>query len=803
MDIFGQKNKSNNHLLQSIPLAYAKFDIEYDANGNPVDLIIKEFNDSFEEIAGFERKELVGKKLSDISPGYKVSDRIKEFESRLKKGNRFHYEIFIELRNKWFDVYAYVPDHDAVVILMSDSTNRKNTEEELRKSENKFKSLYKNSTIGLYRTTPSGEILLANNSMIDLLGYSSLEELLSRNLEKEGFDSSSPRSEFKKLVEKKGEITGYESSWITKNRDKIHIRESAKTVKDKKGNIEYYEGTVENITDKKIAELQIGELNHLFLEMSVDPTQNIQIIVKKACKILDGACALYNRLDYDSNFLVTLSEYNAPANLLINGKPDGHLCYEAIIKGKNKPVVIENLSESEYSEISGKIIENGFTSYIGIPVIIDKETIGSLCVLGKDPKQFTQNEINIINTLAKGLALEQKRADVEQNLIKAIEEAKKANMVKSQFLANMSHEIRTPLNGILGFSEMLLSQESDQKKARMLQIIEDSGNQLLQIINDIFDYSRIESGKIQLREDNFKLKDLIEETINYFDQVYKFKDLEVVVNLDGITENDLFGDFFKLKQILINVIDNAIKFTEEGSIFIVVESKMKEKSTQVNIIIEDTGIGINTDQIETIFDEFKQLEYYLTKQIKGTGLGLAITKKLLDLLSGTIGVESEPGKGSRFIIKVPFKTKPETKVFELEETDKPMQEDNMTQKAVKILLAEDNEANQFLIKAITKSKDWDITVVDDGSQAVEQFKQDNFDIILMDVQMPVMNGYEATKIIRELEIEKGIRTPIIALTAYAMKSDKDLCIEAGMDDYVSKPFKRQQFLDKISDVIGE
>lgn len=803
MDIFGQKNKSSNQLIQSIPLAFVKFDIASDANGNPVNLIIREFNKPFEEIAGLERKELEGKKLSDISPGYKVDERLKEFESRLKKGTRFQYEIFIEIKKKWYDVFASVPDNETVFILLSESTNRKKIEEDLRKSEKKFKSLYENSTIGIYRTTPSGKILLANSSMVELLGYSSLEELLSRNLEKEGFDPSSPRLKFKKLLEKKDEITGFESSWITKNGSKIHIRESAKTVKDKAGNIEYYEGTVEDITDKKIAELQIGELNHLFLEMSIDPTQNIQIIVKKACEILNGTCALYNRLDYDSNLLVTLSEFNAPAEILINGNPEGHLCYETTIKGENKPVVIENILDSEYRDIDSKVVENGFQSYIGIPVIIDNETIGSLCVLGKEPRQFTQTEVNIMNTLAKGLSLEQKRSDVEQNLIKATEEAKKANMVKSQFLANMSHEIRTPLNGILGFSEMLLSQEPDQKKARMLQIIEDSGNQLLQIINDIFDYSRIESGKIQLREDNFKLKDIIKETISYFDQAYKFKDLEVVVNLDGITENDLFGDFFKLKQILINVIDNAIKFTDEGSIFVVAESKIEDKGAQVNIIIEDTGIGIDNDQIEAIFDEFKQLDYYLTKQIKGTGIGLAITKKLLDLLSGIIAVESEPGKGSRFNISIPFKTKSRTKVLELEETYKPMQEDEKTQKAVKILLAEDNEANQFLIKAITKSKDWDITVVGDGSQAVEEFKQNNFDIILMDVQMPVMNGYEATKMIRELEAEKGIRTPIIALTAYAMKSDKDLCIEAGMDDYVSKPFKRQQFLEKISEVIGE
>ncbi|MCD4682866.1 MAG: response regulator [Bacteroidales bacterium] len=805
MDIFGQKNKVSHQLIQSIPLAFAKFEIEFNEQGDPYNLIINEVNELFEKIAGHSRNDLIGKKLSDIFPEFneKMSERFKTYKSYIKNRKRYQSEIFLESINKWYDVFINVPEEDSLTILLSESTNRKNIEEEHRLNEKKFKSLYENSTIGLYRTSSTGEILLANKSLINLLGYESFEELSKRNLEKEGFDPANPRSEFKKLLEKKGEIIGYESSWITKDGNTIFIRESARTVNDKDGKNLFYEGTVENITEKKIAEIQIAALNSLFLEVGIDPAQNIQIYVKKTCEIINGTCALYNRIDYENNLLVTLSEYNAPAEILVNGDPEGHICYETTIKGKNKPVAIENLLESEYFHPDPKLKESGLKSYLGVPVIVDDETIGSLCVFSEKSKQYTQTELKIINTLAKGLSLEQKRSDVEQNLIKAIGEAKKANMVKSQFLANMSHEIRTPLNGIMGFSEMLLTQESDPKKARMLQMIEDSGNQLLQIINDIFDYSRIESGKIKLHEDNFKLRELINETVSFFDQAYKSKELQVIVNLDGITENNLFGDYFKFRQILINVIDNAIKFTDEGSIIVIAESKLTDSKVQVNLIVEDTGIGINSDQIETIFDEFKQLEYYLTKQIKGTGLGLTISKKLLDLLSGTINVESEPGKGSRFIINLPFKTKTKTDQKNKEVISKPMELREEKNKTVKILLAEDNEANQFLIKAITKSKDWDITVVDDGDQAVEQFKKDKFDLVLMDVQMPVMNGYEATKLIREFEVEKGTHTPIIALTAYAMKSDRDLCLEAGMDDYISKPFKRQQFLDKIAEVIDK
>ncbi len=245
------------------------------------------------------------------------------------------------------------------------------------------------------------------------------------------------------------------------------------------------------------------------------------------------------------------------------------------------------------------------------------------------------------------------------------------------------------------------------------------------------------------------------------------------------------------------MISNAIKFTDEGSVLVIAGSEKINNFARIKIIVEDTGIGIHKNQLDKIFDEFNQLDYYLTKKIKGTGLGLTITKKLLDLLQGNIRVESEPGRGSRFIITIPFQIKTNNKVKAKKVMSDTEEKIKSGSKMVKILLAEDNEANQFLIKALTKTQDWDITVVDDGEKAVEQYKKDNYDLILMDVQMPVMNGYEATKIIREMENEKGIRTTIIALTAFAMESDRDLCIEAGMDDYIAKPFKRQQFLDAI------
>jgi signal transduction histidine kinase/ActR/RegA family two-component response regulator len=679
MDIFKQLKPEINQLISNIPLAFANFQIEYNSDKKPIDLIFRDVNDVYEQLSGKCRNDLVGNRLSEAIPEIKnlISEQLILNAQNFKTLEYFQNKIYFEYNQRWYDVHVKAIDHENVTLLFNDITT--------------------------------------------------------------------------------------------------HI----------------------------IHENQINGLNHLFLEMGLDPTQNIHTVVKKTNDIIPCACSLYNRIDDETRSLITWSDYNAPADLDRIDKPDGHICFEATIKGVDKPVIIEDITGTEFFYSDPNVMKYGLRSYLGMPVIVDGKTIGSLCVVDTIPKKFSNTEVNIIGTLAKVLSLEQKRYFMEENLKKAVEESKKANEAKNQFLANMSHEIRTPLNGIIGFSEMLSSQEKDERKARILNMIEDSGNQLVQIVNDIFDYSRIESGKIRLHPVDFRLDETINETTGYFKDAALKKNIKVDINIDGITENDLFGDLNKFKQILINVLSNAIKFTEEGSVWIVVKSEKSGNLARTEVLVEDTGIGIINDHLEMIFDDFKQLDHYLTKKIKGAGLGLAITKRLVEMMEGKIRVESEQGSGSRFIISIPFAIHLKNSINIAEVMNIPEGNIEIKFKKVKILLAEDNEANQFLIKAITKSQDWEITTVDNGEAAVEMFKANKYDLVLMDVQMPVMNGYDATKIIRDYEKTIGRRTPIIALTAYAMKSDKDLCIEAGMDDYISKPFKRQQFLDSILNVLKQ
>ncbi|MCB0804327.1 MAG: response regulator [Bacteroidales bacterium] len=663
-----------------------------------------------------------------------------------------------------------------------------------------FREIYQNTMVGLLRTDISGNIVVANQAVLNLLGYDTFNEFEKHKIDEHRVLINYNSNELFEAVNERGFLYGVESSWQTRDGNAIYVLENIRLIKNGSEESTKYEITLENISSRKIAENQLRQLNSIFTDLGVDTKQNIQTIVKKTNLILNGACALYNRLDDKAESLILWSEYNAPEDIDKTDHPEGHICYEATIKGHDKTIAISDLNETSFFESDPSVKKYKLRSYLGHPVKVYGQVIGSLCIVDVKSREFTETEKKIISTLAVALSLEHERHILEQKLEDSKIAAETASMAKTRFLANMSHEIRTPLNGIMGFSEILGSQEPDERKRRMLKMIEESGNQLLQIVNDIFDYSMIEARKLTMQKSAFDLKSLLGDTLAFFIKDAEIKGLQIALDTDKVSQSYLVGDHFKFNQVVFNLLSNAVKFTDQGTVLVIAATHQTDEDVYVEITIEDTGIGIDQEKLVTIFEEFEQLEYYLTKKTRGTGLGLAITKKLVLFLNGEISVESESGKGSRFRISIPFQANTIKKSNEIMNDQIDKQHEEPTK--INILLAEDNEANQFLIKAITKSENWDITVVDDGEQAVHAYKNGNFDLILMDVQMPVMNGYEATQIIRDIEKEKGIHTPIIALTAYAMKSDRDECISAGMDDYIAKPFKKQQFLETINAIIN-
>ena len=805
----GNKNSIDNtrDYLDKIPFAISVQQLIFDANGDPSDLILIDINKTFEKDTGKSREQLVGQKLTDLYPEIKqkLIELFAEYGDHFEKDSQFEFEIYFDFNKHWYEVSVSILNKNEILIVYIDCTNKKLAEKELTISEKRFKSHFENSTIGIYRTTPDGKILMANPALVKLLEYKSFEELAQKNLEEESYKKTGyERIDFKNDIEENGSIIGRESVWVTKSNKKIYVRESARVVRNSADGILFYEGTVEDISEKKIAEMQISRLNHLFYDLQIDPLENLDIIVKRANEILDGSFSFYVQFDKEQNLYDIISTSNTPIKIEKQGSLEFFICSEIFDEGNGKAVAINDINKTDYALSDSIFNKLGITSLIGAPISFENNIIGSLCVVDVKERNYTETETEIMGTLVKALSIEQARYTVEHNLKNATKVAEEANRAKDQFLANMSHEIRTPLNGVIGFSELLHSSEKDPSKARLLKMVEDSGNQLLALINDLFDYSRIEAQKLKLVENDFDLVAIISESIAYFESKIKDKQLKVTFESNGIKEKWVKGDGYKMRLILSNLIGNAVKFTNKGKIDINLNvSNLKKDLINAEISVEDTGVGIEEAQMESIFDEFKQIEYYLTKRNRGAGLGLSIVKKILDYMGGAIEVNSKPGKGSKFIVTLPFKPGGKNKSVEI--INMPKEETIPESNSIKILLAEDNEANQFLIKAITRSRNWDITVVGDGSEAVEEFEKDKFDLILMDVQMPVMNGYEATQIIRNKENERGNgeRIPIIALTAYAMKADKDKCIEAGMDDYISKPFKRQEFLDRIIQAIEE
>jgi len=388
----------------------------------------------------------------------------------------------------------------------------------------------------------------------------------------------------------------------------------------------------------------------------------------------------------------------------------------------------------------------------------------------------------------------QKRTEIEMQ--KAKDNAIKASESKSQFLANMSHEIRTPMNGVLGMIQLIQETELTAEQEEIINISKRSSESLLAVINDILDYSKIEAGKVTLEHKVFDLNIVVDDVIKMFESSIRNKDLKLSKTIEVDVSTQLIGDFFKFRQILANLIGNAVKYTLRGRIDIRISNKMptEESESHIEVQIKDTGIGICKEKQKGIFTSFSQGDNSNTREYGGTGLGLAITKGLVELMGGSIWLESEIGEGSEFIFTLKMKVNQSPK---LEVTHKQL-ENNSINSECRILLVEDDKVSQIVAKKFLESRYRHVILAENGQEAYELISREAFDIILMDVQMPVMGGYEATKKIRNFERNLGRHTTIIAMTALAYEHDNKNAIEAGMNDFLSKPIEKDILYKKIN-----
>lgn len=469
-------------------------------------------------------------------------------------------------------------------------------------------------------------------------------------------------------------------------------------------------------------------------------------------------------------------------------------------------------------------------SELAVPIMLDGNCIGVIDSEHSEVGFYTQEHEELLTTIAFMVATKISDAMRQEALASTIDELKQtqkklavqakdltvakiaaeaANKAKSDFLATISHELRTPMNGVMGMSELMLDTSLDVEQSEYMHVVKTSAESLLSIINQVLDFAKIEASALTLYTREFKLDELIHCSINIFKIQGKLLGLDVRCVIDPEIPNVLYGDSDRIRQVLVNLVGNAIKFTEEGYVALSIRNSSTLKANKIRLEFEvtDTGIGLPEDKISTLFEAFTQADMSSTRAYGGTGLGLAISKQLVQLMGGQIWCRNNSPRGSTFFFTIeldgsdeptnPNSTATSTQIAKPKNIDQQLAKASQTGR-YSVLLAEDSEVNQKLMKALLGKWGIDVKIAKNGVEAVQFWQDPNnqFDLILMDVLMPEMDGMEATLQIRKLEKKRDTRIPIIALTAQVLEGDRKACLNAGMDDYVGKPISRDD-LQKI------
>ena len=644
--------------------------------------------------------------------------------------------------------------------IVRDISDRKKAEEALTESESKFRALVESSTDLIWETNLAGVYTYVSPQIEKLLGLKPAEVI---NKSPFDFVHEQERTEAKNIsdaIVKARQPFNYLVNKFVHHDDRIvYLETSGIAIFDESGTIKGYRGVSRDITERKQTELALIESEERYRHL----TENSNDIIAKI-----NASGI---IQYISPICL---------NLLGSGQNDliGISIFDLVL-----PDEVDLLRKHYFNQVShnsSSLIKHHLKKSNGSYALFETST---QIIFVPETKEVLE-----VVCVSRDLTEIQKR----EELVKAKEAAEMANKAKSEFLANMSHEIRNPMNVIIGLSKTLSKTPLEEDQKKFVDSIKISSQNLMNILNDILDFSKIEAKKVEISNQEFDLNLIIQEIVLLFENQAEQKGLKFTYQMDELP-GLLFGDSAKLRQILINLLSNAIKFTEEGFVDMTIQKvHQSNHAVRLKFTISDSGVGIKKEDYSKIFQSFQQLDSSSTKQFTGTGLGLAIVKSYTELLSGNISFESEFNKGSQFILQIQFSIADQRIEKISEETLK--KDKNKISRKLSILLAEDDAINQLYLKGFLEAQGWIVDSAFNGLQAIEKFEKNKYEIILMDGQMPKMDGFDAARKIRELEKGKNERIPIIAITGYAVTGDRERFLEAGMDDHITKPVDEQRLL---------
>lgn len=769
--------------------------------------VIVQVSTGWKDVLGYSPEDITGKAFLDFVHPEDIPQS-KLWIKDLVEGKSIQYfENRYRHKDGSYRILSWAPsanlETDLYFIVAQDVTKRKLVEKRLFESEVKFKSAMQNSLIGMALVSIAGRWLEVNNELCNIVGYSR-EELCSVDFQSitHPDDLGENLGFVQQLLNQETNKYQTEKRYIHKDGHFIWVLLSVSILYNDKNTPKYFIFQIKDISDRKRAE-QIQKILY-----NISNTVNIKGTLKKVISLIRKE--LGTIID-TTNFYVTLydpitdifslpfftDEKNKDTTFFV-GKIVGKTLTNYVLKSKEP--LMANVEKLEELEKAGRIerFDSHSKIWLGVPLKVKGKIIGVLVVQSyTNENAYDESDMKLLEFVSAQISISIHRKKTEDDLIAALTKAQESDRLKSAFLTNMSHEIRTPMNGILGFSDLMKAPDlSDEKKEKYISVIEKSGARMLKTINNLMDISKIEAGQIKIYLSAVNINEQMEELSDFFKEEAEKKGLQFSVK-NTLTAQEAFikSDSEKIHAILTNLIANAFKYTHEGSI----EFGCYKKGDIIEFYVKDTGIGIPNNRKKAIFDRFVQADIEDREVYEGSGLGLSISKAYAEMLGGEIWVESEVEnlstsevRGSRFYFTIPHSVKMEEKTSFEASVFKEINE--IQNSGFKILIADDEEIVRTYLTALVESLSKELIYANNGLEAVELCrKHPDIDLILMDVKMSGINGYEATRQIRGFNKE----VVIISQTAYALAGDREKALEAGCNDYISKPFKKDELLDII------